>query len=298
MSAGYGELLKKAREEQGYKLPEIQKLTKIDIMYIKALEEENAGEFDKPIYMKLFLKTYSRFLKLNSAEMLAMFDKNNPLPKKEEKKLPERAVEIVREESLAQADKQEKTVKGFEFTVSNPRNLAILAGGIAAFIIIIVLLVMLAGKGGKKSDDASNVYVVPQQAETMKVVVKAKSDVWMKARRDGKEEDFFLKRGQEKEWKDMDRIVFLVGNAAGVEFIVNGEAIGTIGEEGEVINGLVFQAGKNWYIDRNQGFKRDSRPSEQPASAMPVETPKPAPTAVPTAAPAAPENQPSTGEVE
>jgi hypothetical protein len=155
----------------------------------------------------------------------------------------------------------------FEFTVSNPRNLAILGGGVAALIIIIVLAVMLAGKGKNTAEDSKNVYVVPQQAqETLKVTAHAKDDVWMKARYDGKEEDFFLKRGQDKDWKGMDRIVFLIGNAAGVEFNVNGESIGAIGEEGEVINGLVFQAGKNWYIDRNQGFKRDNKPAETAAS--------------------------------
>lgn len=289
MSAGYGDILKKAREEKGYKYADVQKITKIDPMYLKALEEESPAEFEKYIYMKLFLKTYSKFLKLNPVEMLAIFEKSNAFPKHEEKKQPERATEIVREET--HIPKEEKAGGTFEFTVSNPRNIAILAGGVAALLIIIVLIIMLAGKGGKSEDAGKDVYVVPQQKEILKISARAKGDVWMKARYDGKEEDFFLKKGQDKEWKDMDRIVFLVGNAAGVEFTVNGDAIGAIGEEGEVINGLVFQAGKNWYIDRNQGFKRDNKPAETSASGVP--------TVVPTAVPAAvPTEVPVTGEVE
>jgi hypothetical protein len=271
MSAGYGEILKKAREEKGYKFADVQKITKIDSTYLKALEEEDSVAFERAIYMKLFLKTYSRFLKVNADETLAMFAKSNPFPKHDEKKPMERATEIVREETHIHDD--EKKDSGFEFTVSNPRNLAILGGGIAALITIIVLIVMLAGKSGKSAEDGKNIYVVPQQQEVLKVAARAKGDVWMKARYDGKEEDFFLKKGQEKEWKDMDRIVFLVGNAAGIEFIVNGDSIGAIGEEGEVINGLVFQAGKNWYIDRNQGFKRDNKPAETTASGAPVVVP-------------------------
>lgn len=282
MSAGYGDLLKKAREEKGYKYPDVQKITKIDPVYLKALEEENAAEFEKAIYMKLFLKTYARFLKLDAVAILEMFAKSNPFPKHEEKKPVEHATQIVREETHIQAEESKDS--GFEFTVSNPRNLAILGGGIAALITIVVLIIMLAGKAGKNADDGKNVYVVPPQQEVLKVAARAKGDVWMKARLNGKEEDFFLKKGQEKEWKEMERIVFLVGNAAGIEFIVNGISIGSIGEEGEVINGLVFQAGKNWYIDRNQGFKRDNKPAETAASGAPAVVPTIAATAVPAVA--------------
>jgi hypothetical protein len=279
MSSGFGEILKKAREEKGYKYLDVQKITKIDPMYIKALEEENGVEFEKAIYMKLFLKTYARFLKLDAPALLEMFAKSNPFPKHEEKKPVEHATQVVREETHIQTE--ESKGSGFEFTVSNPRNLAILGGGIAALVIIIILIAMLAGKNGKTAEDGKNVYVVPQQQENLKVAARAKGDVWMKARLNGKEEDFFLKKGQEKEWKDMDRIVFLVGNAAGIEFIVNGDSIGAIGEEGEVINGLVFQAGKNWYIDRNQGFKRDNKPAETAASGAPETVPTAAVTAHP-----------------
>jgi transcriptional regulator with XRE-family HTH domain len=284
MSMGYGDMLKKAREAKGYKFLDVQKYLKVDPIYLKAMEEENAAEFERAIYMKLFLKTYAKFLKVNGDEVLALFAKQNAFPKQDEKKKEERATEIVREETAIPKDEKKSSM--FEFTVSNPRNLAMLLGGVAGLILIIVLLVMLAGRGGKSVEDKKDVYVAPQQQEILKVTARAKSDVWMKSRSDGKEEDFFLKKGQEKEWKDMDRIVFLVGNAAGVEFIVNGESIGAIGEEGEVINGLVFQAGKNWYIDRNQGFKRDNKPAETAASGA-AEAPAPTEAAAHTAAPAA-----------
>jgi hypothetical protein len=277
MSVGYGDILKRAREEKGYKIIDVQKITKIDPLYIRAMEEEITADFEKMIYMKLFLKTYSRFLKVNTEEILDMFVKSNAFPKEEIKKKGERATEIVREET--QIPKEERSGGVFEFTVSNPRNLAILLGGVALVVTVIILSVLLAGKGGKAAEDNKNVYVAPQQQETLKVLARAKGDVWMKSRYDGKEEDFFLKKGQEKEWKDTERIVFLVGNAAGVEFVVNGETVGAIGEEGEVINGLVFQAGKNWYIDRNQGFKRDNQPGESAASGA-VDT-APAATAIP-----------------
>ncbi len=69
---GYGELLKSRREEKNLKYPEIEKILKIDARYLKALEDEDVGAFDKPIYHRLFLKTYAKFLKLNIDEIMAL----------------------------------------------------------------------------------------------------------------------------------------------------------------------------------------------------------------------------------
>lgn len=262
MAFGYGEKLKKAREDMGLKISDVYKIIKIDPNYIKAMEEENASVFEKEIYMKLFLKTYARFLKIDYKEILSLFEKSNAF--KKEEIIPPKidvATSIVRSETREEKSSGIKST--IEMTISNPRNLIIFISSIIFLIVITIIIVVINFNKNKnnKEMEAKNIYVSPeQQVQSLKIVAKAKNDTWMKSRYDDKEEDFILKKGQTKEWKEIDKIVFLVGNAAGVEFIVNGESIGTIGEEGEVINGLVFQAGKNWYIDRNQGFKRDTKP--------------------------------------
>lgn len=263
MAIGYGEKLKKAREDMGLKISDVHKMSKIDPNYIKAMEEERTDFFEREIYMKLFLKTYSRFLKIDYKEILSLFEQSNAFKKEEViPKKEDLATSVVR------AETKEEKPSGFrntiEMTISNPRNLAIFLGSLVLLITIIIIVVVANINKSKitKENEAKNIYVSPEPAETLKIVAKAKSDSWLKSRYGDKEEDFILKKGQEKEWKDVEKIVFLVGNAAGVEFIVNGESIGTIGEEGEVINGLVFQAeaGKNWFIDRSQGFKREDKP--------------------------------------
>ncbi len=261
MAFGYGEKLKKAREEMGLKITDVHKMIKIDPNYVKAMEEEQTELFEKEIYMKLFLKTYARFLKIDYKEILSLFEKSNAFKKEEViPKTEDIATSVVRAETK---EEKTQTIKSaFEMTISNPRNLAI-AIGVFIFILVLIVILIVVNKNKSKISkeiEAKNIYVSAEPEQTIKVVVKAKSDSWIKSRYGDREEDFILKKGQEKEWKDIDKIVFLVGNAAGVEFIVNGESIGTIGEEGEVINGLVFQAGKNWFIDRNQGFKRDNKP--------------------------------------
>ncbi|MCX8093214.1 MAG: DUF4115 domain-containing protein [Candidatus Goldbacteria bacterium] len=261
MAVGYGEKLKKAREDMGLKISDVHKLVKIDPNYIRAMEEENASAFEREIYMKLFLKTYARFLKIDYKEILSLFEKSGAFKKEEVlPKTQDIATAVVRAES--KEEKPSAVKRAFEMTISNPRNLAIFISSIILLIVIITIIVVANINKSKvsKEIEAKNIYVSPEPEQLLKVVAKAKSDSWLKCRIGDKEEDFILKKGQEKEWKDIEKIVFLVGNAAGVEFIVNGESIGTIGEEGEVINGLVFEVGKNWYIDRNKGFKRDNKP--------------------------------------
>lgn len=273
MAYGYGEKLKKAREDMGLKVADVYKMIKIDPNYIKAMEEEQTDLFEKEIYMKLFLKTYARFLKIDYNEILSLFEKSNAFKKEEiVSKTEDLATIVVRAETKEEKTKGVKSA--IEMTISNPKNLAIFLGSfILLTVLIIVTIVINVNKSKiKKETEAKNVYVSTEPEQTIKVVVKAKNDSWLKSRYGDKEEDFILKKGEVKEWKDIDKIVFLVGNASGVEFIVNGESIGIIGEEGEVINGLVFQAGKNWFIDRNQGFKRENKPKSA-TSSIPTVTP-------------------------
>ncbi|MEI7640749.1 MAG: RodZ domain-containing protein [bacterium] len=251
---GYGELLKKAREAKGLKFAEVYKVLKVDPSYLIAMEEENAAVLERPVYMRLFLKTYAVYLKIDYKEILRRYNEsinfvetrkdliNEPLGNKKSKeaKLLE-----------AQAKKELASTKApFELDVQKNKNLIIVISSIAAVVIMIIVLVVVIFS----KNQGKGLYVVPVPV-VMQVTAKAKEDVWIKVKSDDKEEEINLKIGQEKKWKDVQKIVFLIGNAGGVEFVVNGDNIGTIGDEGEVINGLVFESGKNWYIDKKQSFR-------------------------------------------
>ena len=80
-----GDYLKSKREELSFSLDDIVAETKIQKMYIIAMEEENYKELPEPIYVKGFLKTYARALKIDEKEVVdlyqAILDESN---KKEE----------------------------------------------------------------------------------------------------------------------------------------------------------------------------------------------------------------------
>ncbi len=271
MKNGFGDLLKEAREKRGFKYSDIHKILKMDEKYIKALEEEDFTAFDRPIYMKLFLNTYAKFLKLDLEKINELFTNSTQLKEtlKEEKN---NLKNIEKKEIMKDTEAKElKQPLPFIINLNNNRTYFVLAGVVISFIIAILFIVKLLNDQNNKAkiEEGNKIYVV-QTPQTLKITIKAKADVWMKARYDGKEEDFLLREGQEKKLSDITKVVFLVGNAGGVEFIVNGDSIGTIGEEGEVINGLIFEVGKNWYIDRSQGFKRERNPLLQDNTATPT----------------------------
>ncbi|MCX7697996.1 MAG: DUF4115 domain-containing protein [Candidatus Goldbacteria bacterium] len=261
MKNGFGDLLKEAREKKGFKYSDIHKILKIDEKYIRALEEEDFTAFDRPIYMKLFLNTYARFLKLDVEKINELF-LNSPQVKEIMKEEKSNIKNLEKKEIMKETEAKElKQPLPFIINLNNKTTYFVIAG-IAIFLIAtfwFIFNILKEQQNKAKIEEGKKIYVV-QTPQTLKITIKAKADVWMKAKYDGKEEDFLLKNGQEKKILDVAKVVFLVGNAGGVEFIVNGDSIGTIGEEGEVINGLVFEVGKNWYIDRSQGFKRESRP--------------------------------------
>ena len=65
-----GAKLRSAREAKKLTIRDVVKESKISHIYVEALEEENFEKFPSETYAVGFLRTYSEYLKLNSAEMV------------------------------------------------------------------------------------------------------------------------------------------------------------------------------------------------------------------------------------
>jgi len=76
--------LKEARKNKNISFQDIEEKTKINIRYIKAIEE---GDFDilPNTYVRLFIRSYAEILGLNQSEILKEFDavslKKSNIPK-------------------------------------------------------------------------------------------------------------------------------------------------------------------------------------------------------------------------
>lgn len=68
-----GERLAKVREGGGLTLPEVARKIKIKTCYLEAIESGRYNELPGDIYTLEFVKTYARFLRLDSAEVVSRY---------------------------------------------------------------------------------------------------------------------------------------------------------------------------------------------------------------------------------
>jgi len=75
-----GNLLRKARENRGYTLDDIQEITKIRKRYLEAIENGDYKVLPGSFYVRAFVKTYAETVGLNAEEVLRLYQKELPKP--------------------------------------------------------------------------------------------------------------------------------------------------------------------------------------------------------------------------
>ncbi|MBO9599356.1 MAG: helix-turn-helix domain-containing protein [Cohnella sp.] len=73
-----GALLRKAREQRGYSLDDIQETTKIRKRYLEAIETGDYKVLPGSFYVRAFVKTYAETVGLDAEEVLRLYQKELP----------------------------------------------------------------------------------------------------------------------------------------------------------------------------------------------------------------------------
>jgi cytoskeletal protein RodZ len=68
-----GPFLKHARETQGLSLDQVASVTRIQLKYLQALEEEQFAALPEPVFTKGFVRTYARSLGMDEQDVLRRF---------------------------------------------------------------------------------------------------------------------------------------------------------------------------------------------------------------------------------
>ncbi len=77
---GIGERLIEAREARGLTLEDAERDTRISRRYLQSLEDERFDIIPAPVYARGFLRSYSQYLGLDTAPLLARFPQDVPSP--------------------------------------------------------------------------------------------------------------------------------------------------------------------------------------------------------------------------
>ncbi len=83
--ARLGYRLKKAREQQGYSIEDIQKITKLRAKYIKSIEENDFSVFSGDVYAKGSIRNYADIVGIDHEELWEEYELYYKIEKDEEK---------------------------------------------------------------------------------------------------------------------------------------------------------------------------------------------------------------------
>ncbi|SFM31152.1 protein of unknown function [Gracilibacillus orientalis] len=135
---GIGERLKEERESKNMTLEDVQNLTKIQVRYLDAIEQERFNVMPGSFYVRAFIKEYATVLGLNPEELMEEYKNDLPF-EKEEKVAPSRV----------------KSSKKNRTTTNTPVIFSFLPSVIVVLLIIgIVVLVWLFRQGYFTGDEA------------------------------------------------------------------------------------------------------------------------------------------------
>jgi len=242
-----GEALKKARTEKGYSLEYLEEATKIRAKYLDALENENYDVLPGKVYAKAFLRTYAKFLDLDTEEIMAEFNhKQNEAP----------PIEV----NTSEPEK--------EITVGSKKNWRYVAAGLAIVALIAFNSLYHTGKRAQdvKPEPPKTVQKQPtenqpnptapnqgtkpenteqQPVQGVRVELKvADQESWMQVVADGNTVfSGLVAPGEMKDFRAQQKIFLHVGNAGAVEVRVNGKDLGRLGKSGQVVQ-IPFAAGE------------------------------------------------------
>lgn len=248
-----GQLLRAAREARGISREEAAAVTRIKPVFLAALEEDDYHPLPDERYLLRFLEEYARFLNVDAQAVQGRF-----------------AEQIARDPgSLA--------VFPVKRTITLPLRGLVPALLLLAVVIpsafIGFSLLSNRTRGGQTPDrgerpeltrEALPVRPLPSTPETGSPVpvaagtpalsqppvspgaqeaktlrAQAKEMTWMLVTIDGREtRDVLLRAGETWQWRAQEGFVLTVGNAGGVELILDGRRLPPLGEPGQVVRDI------------------------------------------------------------
>jgi cytoskeleton protein RodZ len=233
-SDGLGQRIRAAREARGLSLSDVGQQIRIRSVYLAAIEDESWSTIGAPVYIRGFLRTYTRFLGLDPEEAVAAFNRTQPAPPQT---LPGREAEAPAEPSRGRG-----------------RMLIWVAAAVAVLLIAFVVyneLTMRRGESVQTTAAATGSTAAPSASpgatptapptptakpatpNSLALVLSAPS--WLRVTVDGNVSmEGTFPAGTSKTFHGKNALV-RIGNAGGVEIYVDGKDVGKLGKTGDVV---------------------------------------------------------------
>ncbi|GBE40169.1 MAG TPA: helix-turn-helix domain-containing protein [Nitrospirae bacterium] len=227
-----GTLLRSEREKQKKSLNDIEKVLKINIEYLRAIENDNYQQLPADLFAKSYLRSYSKALGLDDTHILDLYNKQfGPSTAKE----PE-----------ADEHPPRRILPPFKFnymylmiicivivTVSVAAYTSHLTKKPAASIPVKVNADITGTNNAKSHESAKE--LLPEKELSLDITATELTWVAIKTDSAGPEERL-MRAGETVTLTAHEKFVLKIGNAGGMSLILNGTNIGNLGPHGQVVD--------------------------------------------------------------
>ncbi len=233
-----GQYLQDARNALGIDIREAAQQTRINLQYIKALEDEDFSKLPGEVFVKGFLKNYGRFLNLDEAEVMKRYGElkgNYPMP----------VVSTAQPETSAAPAERAQTSK-------LPIEPFIWAAGI--IVVLIVFLFTALPRHPKETHQTQAVLpaapselasgpVLTVKSDKLYLEVIALENTWLLVRTDASpQKKAVLNKGESLIWSADERFLLSYGSAGAIRLLLNGQELTVNEPKNAVIRDLVITA--------------------------------------------------------
>ena len=218
----FGDELRKAREYGDMSLEDISILTKIDLKFLQALEDENFDILPEP-YIRAFLKSFAAAVGMNEAKVMSEYDAIREPHYEELEPLP--AEHRYKNDFPALIEKAIDVLK---------HNLRYVLAGVGGVIVIIIILTLICKPAPDKTADISEeTPAVPIEQKGFTFSAAADEPLYLMVSIDGGDSlDYNLIPESVKEFYAEQNIWLLTSNAGATQFSLNGKKLKKVGAEG------------------------------------------------------------------
>lgn len=131
MASQIGQTLREARTQQGIELSEVERVTKIRVKFLQAMEEDRWEELPAPVYARNFLATYAHHLGLDEEPLIEEY---------------RRTIGVAEEPEAIPAGVVQPGSRGRRRSV-NRTGVALLGSVIAVLMVLVIVAVVSSGDG-------------------------------------------------------------------------------------------------------------------------------------------------------
>jgi transcriptional regulator with XRE-family HTH domain len=237
--ASIGQELKRERELRGISLNEIADSTKINIRFLRALEENQLDILPEQFFTKGIIRNYAKYLGLDEQSVINTYLESLGAQTKQEKLAGENEDEL--RKTLATPPKEKRISLLFALMV-----LVILS--------LIIIMYFLFREGESLPQNLSKIQSTPQKAqekpmpnlpviqeepevepEELNLEILVQQETWIEIFADQEKLDTGLKYpGDRLQFKANKEFLIHIGNAGGITYTINGKAGIKFGEPGTV----------------------------------------------------------------